>query len=454
MSKATKYSDEGVIAHALAAMCLTEGTDAAAYIGRLIEAEDYEHAKLSPSSAKRWLTCAGSHALIQRTKAEFEPRFFSMEVTEEMAEGVQCYLDMVRSRIAQRELEGAISVKLLIEQSLPIDHMTGEENATGTGDVLIVSVFDDGSAMLDVVDLKFGMGVEVIVENNEQLLMYGSGALRNLDLIYDINRVCLTVHQPRIKVEPSDWEIDADVVYEFERAVPFKAKHAIHILAEISDDKLPPYLQPGDHCRTTFCDARAVCPKLREFVVEAVFAQEVETAADFENLDVHTTVAETAAIMDGTGSAADWLSAVMDKADIIEDFCKQVRAEVERRLLAGKAVPRWKLVQGRKGNRAFSNKGTVEELLKKTFRLKSEEIYDHTLKGVPAIEKLLSDQPKRWAKVLPLITQSEGKPSVAPESDKRPALVITPPEDDFENLERLEGEHVEVLAGEENDLVG
>ena len=50
-------------------------------------------------------------------------------------------------------------------------------------------------------------------------------------------------------------------------------------------------------------------------------------------------------------------------------------------------------------------------------------------------EKLLKDSPKRWDRVQSLITQSEGKPSVAPESDKRPALVITPTENDFENLE-------------------
>lgn len=446
----SKYADEGTIAHSLAAMCLEEGTDAAAYIGRLIEAEDYEHAKLSPSSAKRWMTCAGSHALIQRNKPDFEERFFSMEVTEEMAEHVQVYLDMVRERVETRKLAGAVSVDLLVEQSLPIDHLTHEgrwvldgeevpegtpgavwEPATGTGDVVIVSVWDDGTAMLDLIDLKFGMGVEVQVEGNEQLMMYGSGALRNLDLLYDFTRACLTVHQPRIKAAPSDWEVDIGVIREFEQRCEFTARHAIHILKEIPDDKLMPYLQPGDHCRTTFCDERANCPKLAEFVRDTVVGEsDASVADDFEELlELDPVEAVNCAPL-----ADDDLGTKMAATDIIEDWCKQVRAETERRLLAGTPVPGYKLVQGRAGARAWADAKEVEETFK-SMRLKQDEMYDFKLISPTTAEKLLKETPKRWNRVQPLISRSEGKPSVAPESDKRPAIAITPTENDFENLE-------------------
>jgi hypothetical protein len=424
----SKYSDEGTIAHALAAMCLTEDTDAAAYIGRLIEAEDYEHAKLSPSSAKRWMTCAGSHALIQANKPDFEPRFFSMEVTEEMAEHVQVYLDMVRDRVKARWLAGAMSVELLVEQSLPIDHLTGEENATGTGDVVIVSVFEDGTAMCDLIDLKFGMGVGVEVVENEQLLMYGSGVLRNLDLLYDFTRAVLTVHQPRVKVEPSDWEVDISVIREFEVRCKERAFHALRVLANEPAETIHFHLKPGDHCRTTFCDARATCPKLAEFVGEAVV----------DDFDVITDPKAPAWVKAATGVlpqfADDLLGAKMAATDIIEDWCKAVRAEVERRLLAGTPVPGYKLVQGRQGNRAWSNKTEVETTLK-SMRLKQDEMYEFSLISPTTAEKLLKDTPKRWNRVLPLITRSDGKPSVAPESDKRPALVIAPVADDFDVVE-------------------
>lgn len=421
----TKYADEGTIAHQLAAMCLQEGTDAAAYIGRLIEAEDYEHAKLSPSGAKRWMTCAGSHALIQRNKGDFEPRFYSMEVTEEMAEYVQVYVDGVRAKMEEYKLRGAVEVTLLVEQSLPIDHLTHEEGATGTGDAVIVAVWVDGTAEVNLRDAKFGRGVEVEVESNEQLLMYGSGTLRNLDLLYDFTRACLTVHQPRIKVEPSDWEVDISVIREFEARCEFQARHAIHILKNIEDDKLMPYLQPGDHCRTTFCDQRATCPKLAAYVEEGVGA-DFDVIADPDRVDPVT--AAPGLLSD------DDLATKMNAVDIIEDWCKQVRAETERRLLAGTPVPGYKLVQGRAGARAWSNAEEVEATFK-SMRLKQDEMYDLKLISPTTAEKLLKDTPKRWNRVLPLISRSEGKPSVAPESDKRPALVITPVEDDFDIVE-------------------
>ncbi len=423
----SKYADEGTIAHILAAMCLTEGKDAMAYLGRLIESEDYEHAKLSPSSAKRWMTCAGSHALIQANAGVFEPRSFSLEVTEEMAEHVQVYVDMVRARVEARKLAGAIEVTLYVEQSLPIDHITGEPGATGTGDVVIVSVWPDYTAMLDLIDLKLGMGVEVEVEGNEQLQTYGSGALRNLDMIYDFTSACLTVHQPRIKVEPSDWEIDISVLREFEKHAASRAKDA-HIAMKFFDNwsNGPDYswLVPGDHCRKTFCDARATCPALAAKVQEDV-------GADFE------VIVATEGDIDFAKPEHlphDDLGLKRRAVEMIVDWCKAVVEETDRRVLQGIAVPGWKAVKGKKGNRAWSDDTEVETTFK-SMRLKHEEMYNYKLISPAAAEELLKDTPKRWNRVKELITQAEGKPIVVPVSDKRPALVIAPVEDDFENLE-------------------
>ena len=68
----------------------------------------------------------------------------------------------------------------------------------------------------------------------------------------------------------------------------------------------------------------------------------------------------------------------------------------------------------------------------KSMRLKHDEMYDYKIISPTTAEKVLKDSPKRWNRLLALIKQSEGQPSVQPESDKRPALVITATVDDFE----------------------
>jgi hypothetical protein len=132
--------------------------------------------------------------------------------------------------------------------------------------------------------------------------------------------------------------------------------------------------------------------------------------------------------------AEDHLAVCMDAVDLVEGWCKAVRAEVERRMLAGTPVPGYKLVEGRAGARAWADPAEAEKLLK-SFRLKQDEMYDFTLISPTTAEKVLAQaSPKRWAKAQALIRRSDGKPSVAPASDKRPALVITPVADDFDEL--------------------
>lgn len=443
----SKYADEGTIAHILAALCLTEEYDAAAYVGRLLDSADYEHAKLSPSGAKRWMTCPGSHALIAAQAGEFEERSFSLEVTEDMAEHVQVYVDMVRDRMEQRRLEGAVEVILLVEQSLPIGHITGEEDATGTGDVVIVSVWEDGHAELDLIDLKFGRGVEVQVEGNEQLQMYGCGALANLDLLYNFTRARLTVHQPRVKREPSDWEIDIQVLRDFEEKAKADAQrvHTAVVYFKEWGEMHDKYMKAGSHCRSTFCEMRANCKTAAQAVVD-------EVGADFEVI-TDDSPAGVEQLKDDTNPAQHdgaTLGAKMAAVDWIEDWCKAVRAEAERRLLAGQPVDGFKLVQGKRGARAWANEADAEATLK-SMRIKHDQMYNYSLISPTAAENLapkygkdgkpIADQPetvikpKQWTKLKEMITQSDGKPSVAPESDKRPALVITPAEDDFEELE-------------------
>lgn len=188
--------------------------------------------------------------------------------------------------------------------------------------------------------------------------------------------------------------------------------------AEVTQDDFT----PGEkQCR--FCKAKATCPSLATAVAEEIALGAPASPEEFAVLEprVDTDAARLARAMSAVG--------------LIEDWCKAVRAEVERRLLAGDPVAGFKLVQGKRGNRKWADEAEATEALK-SMRLKVEEMYDLKLITPTTAEKLAKAGtlgPRQWTRLQDLITQAEGSPSVAPESDKRPALVRAAAED-FEAL--------------------
>ena len=121
----------------------------------------------------------------------------------------------------------------------------------------------------------------------------------------------------------------------------------------------------------------------------------------------------------------NFLAVAMSKIGLIEDWCKAIRGEVERRLLSGKPVPGYKLVEGKQGNRKWTDDGEAEAALK-SMRLKLDEMYDRKVISPTSAEKLLKKQsPKRWGTLQKHISRAPGKPSVAPSTDPRPELAST-----------------------------
>jgi uncharacterized protein DUF2800 len=435
----SKYADEGTVAHALAAMCLSEGKPASAYVGRLIRCDDYEHAQLSPSGAPRWMRCPGSHAL--ETRIKFVPRTFSLQVTDDMAAGVQVYLDNLKKYMRGIEFtaqDGA--VQLMVEQKLPIGHITGEEGATGSGDAVIL---DLAAFELQVHDLKFGRGVEVDADENEQLALYLLGALEVFGEFCDFQNFRGVIHQPRITTAPKEYVWSKGELLAFSKAAKAKAEEARNIKANAQGDPQlhaevwaeAGILVPGDkQCR--FCDAKATCPAIAKKVQE-------EFGATFEDLDAKVPPAT------GRYDDLDVLAKKYRALELIEGWCKAVAAAFESRMLAGEKHPDWKLVQGKKGNRAWSSTDIAEQTLK-SMRLKHYQMYEYSLISPTAAEKLAEqvdkdgkpkpgqeDKPigaRQWKKLLPLITQAPGKPTVVPVSDKRAAIEVKPTAEAFADL--------------------
>ncbi len=187
------------------------------------------------------------------------------------------------------------------------------------------------------------------------------------------------------------------------------------------------YLNPGEkQCK--FCKAKADCPALRAEITEVVGGSSAATIEEFAEFTPETVDMQT---------GDNYLPIAMAKVELVEQWCKAVRAEVERRLFAGQPVDGFKLVEGKRGIRKWVDEKEAEGLFK-SFRLRQDEMYDFSLISPTKAEKLFKENPKRWAKVKDLITQNPGKPSVAPATDKRQAIAVQPVAEDFRDLLQTE----------------
>lgn len=485
--QSSSFADEGTAAHFLMEQCLLENKDAKDFQGLRIQVKD---------GATEFHT-AGQYPV---GLDMIGPMQKALDYVRAVADGATIYTEQKLS-IAHITGEhwqihtGAVCFKNDAGQYIDFD--TGEiyeaetvEPATGTTDVWIIK-----GSVAHSIDLKWGMGVQVFAADNEQQEMYTDAGLQEFDFLGEVEEIHLHILQPRLhhfdEHVLTRKELDAriDLIRKASKEIAFTPGE---ILPAVPGEKQCKFCKVAATCRErtdftlqlitdTFTDLDKGFIKVEMPQAEKLLAQafDVKPAAityhepvgdDYGHLgDPHFTVKKPnirpgleAAEAKLPDASDERLATLMDAADMIEGFAKAVRAEVERRLLAGKFTDaRYKLVEGRQGARSWTSEEEAEAALK-AMRLKVDQMYDFKLISPTTAEKVLKEaNPRKWSKLQPLIGRSDGKPSVAPASDKRPALSMAIAEQ-FEELppmepiqEIIESVQQEIPVAEDNfdDLV-
>ena len=393
-----------------------------------------KHARLSPSSAVKWMACPGSvvleaqcpetssahadegtaahklAALVLKGALTQADDFIDQElngytVDDEMAEHVQAYVDYINF------LQGTCH----IEAPLDIQSITGESNARGTADAIVIR--ND----LIVVDFKYGKGVKVEAENNTQLMLYALAALQTY--CPRVSSVKLVIFQPRMN-NISEWECSPEALEVFADTVKRAANRCFSAInyAKYNGVTHDSHLVPGiRQCR--WCRAKPTCPGLRSHVLATV----ADNHVDINKPVLPQLEGVKERVMDNA-----ILGNVLGAVPLIEDWCKSIRVKAQEELLASRSVPGFKLVRGKRGARQWVDEDALTRLAgsEDPIDIFSVDIVSPTVAELRAKTGRIS--PEQWETLQAHIIQPEGAPQVAPESDKRAPFSVVSRVEDFQ----------------------
>lgn len=370
------------------------------------------HAKLSPSSAHRWLVCSAAPSmeagLPDTTSVYAEEGTTAHAAAEAILRGDMEAISVMADEIDGKypDMPGYVDDYVAYVQAQPgrlyierkVDYSDWVEGGFGTSDAITIH---DGC--LTVIDLKYGKGNRVDAEENPQLMLYALGALNEFDFLFEIDRVRLVVHQPRLD-HVSEWETNKIDLLEWAEYVRERAEYTA------TDD---PEFVPGEK-QCQWCKAQAICRALQEltFSVALEGFDEVRDPKKLSNSEI---------------------AEILPQLKLLTSFVKAVEAYAYSEIENGRDIPGYKLVQGR-ALRKWDDLDAVEKRFKSA-KLKVAEMFSKKLISPAQAERLLGkDHPILRDHAI----KPEGKPSLAPAADKRPALTFDPTAG-FENLETEEG---------------
>lgn len=367
------------------------------------------HALLSASGASRWMACTPSARLEQqfenktseyaaegtlahelgelKLRKELEglsTRSFNSKLkkiqenelyTADMPDYVDIYVETCLERYSEAKAKTHDAL-FKIEQRLDFSEWVPE--GFGTGDFVIIA---DGT--MEVCDLKYGKGVPVSANNNKQMMLYALGAISEFGFLYDIEKVRMTIIQPRLD-NISTFEVTLeDIIKWAEEYVRPRAELAIKGEGDFC---------AGDHCR--FCRAKSVCRARADKNLEL---------AKYDFQEPHT--------MDNNDIAY-----VLSKVDELVSWASDVKEYALEEALKGEQFEGFKVVEGRSNRKWSSEEAVAKTLIAEGFQ--ESMIYTRKLDGISKIESAIG---KKEVKRLlgEYIIKPVGKPTLVPITDKR-----------------------------------
>lgn len=378
------------------------------------------HALLSPSSSSRWLNCTPSARLEEKVEdkgseyaeqgtcahalCECKLRHLLNEETlesinefkllrdkwydTEMENCANDYVEIVWNKY-QEALKSDRRARLLVEQQLNFSSWI--PNSFGTADAEIVT-----ENTMEVIDFKYGKGVEVSAVKNTQMMIYALGALGDYDLDYDIKEVHMTIVQPRLH-NVSEWTISADELKAW--ADTTLRERANMAFAGEGEQKA------GEWCK--FCKVKARCAVLANNAV-AAYTQ-------------HT---------DKTLITDEEMPSILGLIPAIKSWCTAVEDYATAMAIDGHKWKGFKLVEGRSVRKVTDPDGLSSRLEYAGY----SDIYKPAeLKSIGDLERMIGR--KTFFELSDgFIDKPVGKPTLVSEDDKRPEINVNSAIEDFKDL--------------------